>query len=129
MKVSHLFLVASMLLTPFFMSAQSVIGSWQWEETNSEGKKVKSTITFKQDGTYEVDFGSDGKADVGGPYSMDGTNISIGDDTEGSPCKGITAIYSFKVEGDKATVKMVKDSCTVRAENNDGTPGVLIRVR
>lgn len=126
MKLSQLFLAAALLLTPFFSSAQSYIGDWQWDQKTPDGNVITSTMSFKADGTYAVDFESDGTPEVMGKYTYQDGKMTIEDTSEGA-CKGVEAVYALTVEGNTATAKMVSDPCEVRAGDNDGSAMTLTR--
>jgi|GEM_PF-1271685 len=126
MKRSNLFLTAFLLLTPFFLAAQSHLGDWQWSQQTPDGATITSTMSFKADGTYAVDFESDGSPEVMGVYTYENGNMTIKDTSEGA-CKDVEAVYALKIEGNKAMVKMVSDPCEVRAGDNNGEVMTLTR--
>lgn len=126
MTFSRVLLNAALLLAPFFVSAQAHLGHWQWKQTTPDGATITSTMTFKEDGTYAVDFESDGTPEVMGSYSYKEGKMTIKDTSDGA-CKGIEAVYALTVEGNTATAKMVKDPCPARSEGNNGEAMILTR--
>lgn len=124
---THIFLFAMLfLMTSFALSAQSIAGDWAFERTAPDGTKVTNTMSMKEDGTFTVDFASDGQVNVLGTYTIDGNKITISDTPKESPCYGMLGVYNFKLAGDTATITLVEDACEIR--RND-SPWELTRKR
>jgi hypothetical protein len=83
--------------------SQSVVGDWYIDEAGWK-------LTFKSDGTYSVDVGMDGKVDVTGKYSIDGSTITIQDDA-GCTAEGK---YKFGVDNSSMWVDPISDGCAER---------------
>ncbi|MEM1324653.1 MAG: lipocalin family protein [Bacteroidota bacterium] len=117
MKTQLFFALLFFVSTPFFLSAQSIVGDWLIDSQTADGTPTQDIFSMKADGTFTVDFGSDGKVDVLGTYTINGDQITIQDTPKESPCYGKKGIYEFKVEGDIMTGKMISDECELRRSN------------
>ena len=119
---THPFLFMLLLFTaPFALPAQSMVGSWIYQDTTPDGTEVTNTMTMLEDGTFTVDFASDGKVEVLGTYAIDGSQITIRDTPEESPCYGKDGVYSFSLEGDVATITLIEDACEIRRRDRPWT--------
>lgn len=94
-------------------------GTWKMEIPDKEGNMIPTQVNISDDGTYAVDFGADGTADISGTYTIDGDKIMIQDD-EGSECTA-KGVYQFKVADDSLTMTRVSDEC----EGRGGPDGVM----
>lgn len=121
MKTHHFLFILLLFTTPFALSAQSMVGSWTYQDTTPDGTEVTNTMTMHEDGTFTVDFASDGKADVLGTYTIDGSKITISDTPKESPCHGKDGVYSFKLEGDTVTITLIEDACEIRRRDRPWT--------
>lgn len=119
-------LILSLLLSPLFLSGQSIYGSWAMEGTTSDGETVTNTVSFMENGQMTVDFGSDGSVDVEAAFTLDGNQISISDSNEESPCYNKIGIYAFSIDGKTMTAEVVEDPCDER--RGDGKAGTMTRV-
>lgn len=124
MKTYNLLFTMLFLMTSFALSAQSMVGTWTYQATTPDGTEVTNTMTMNEDGTFTVDFASDGKADVLGTYAIDGNQITISDTPEESPCYGKDGVYSFNIEGDTVTITLIEDACEIRRSDR---PMILTR--
>lgn len=121
MKTHNFLVILLFLMISFDLSAQSMIGSWTYQGTTPDGTEVTNTMTMKEDGTFTVDFASDGKTDVLGAYTIDGSTITIKDTPKESPCYGKDGVYSFKLEGDTVTITLIEDACDIRRSDRPWT--------
>lgn len=124
MKTHNFLFIMLLFLIPFALSAQSMVGTWTYQAPTPDGTTVTNTMTMNEDGTFTVDFTSDGKADVLGTYTIDGSKITISDTPEESPCYGKDGVYSFSIEGDTATITLIEDACELRRSDR---PMILTR--
>lgn len=119
---SHLFFFFLLLfITPFALSAQSMVGSWTYQDTAPDGTEMTNTMVMHEDGTFTVDFASDGKVEVLGTYTIDGSKITIRDTPEESPCHGKDGVYSFTADGDSITITLIEDACEIRRRDRPWT--------
>ena len=61
------------------ISAQSIVGKWKFEFPSDQGTMIMSA-NIKADGTYALDFGNDGSAEVTGKYTQNGDQFTVSDD-------------------------------------------------
>lgn len=114
MKQSFFFIAFALLVTTN-ASAQNLVGKWAGEFPGQDGQAaMKFTLTITEN-TYQFDMGMDGKADVTGSYTSDGTKITIWDTAGENTCppdqKGV---YAYTFSGDTATFTKVSDACEGR---------------
>jgi hypothetical protein len=127
MKTSTLIIAAFILLTPFFMSAQPILGDWLTDAETAEGVAVKNKLSFKKGGEMLVDFGNDGTTDVECVYTVKGNQITIQAITAGDPCGDTIGTWEFKVEGDLIYTKPIDEPCEER--RGDGSGLTMTRVK
>ncbi len=118
----HLFL-ASMILLPGGLMAQSPVGTWKMSVPDEKGTMTPLQVNIAGDGTYAVDFGADGTIETKGKYTLEGGKMTI-QDTEGSDCTE-QGVYTLKVEGDTLTMTRVSEGCA----NRGGPDGVMTMQR
>lgn len=121
MKTHHFWFLMLLFMTSCALSSQSVVGTWVYQDTAPDGTEVTNTMTMHDDGTFTVDFASDGKEDVLGTYAIDGSKITISDTPKESPCYGIDGVYSFNMEGDALTITLIEDACEIRRRDRPWT--------
>lgn len=121
MKTHNFLFILLLFMTPFALSAQSMVGTWTYQDTTPDGTEVTNTMTMNEDGSFTVDFGSDGKANVLGTYTIDGSKITISDTAKESPCYGKDGVYNFKLEGDIVTITLIEDACEIRRSDRPMT--------
>lgn len=90
-----------------------------------------NTATFHPDGTF-VGTTPDGKEWVRGTYTVDGDTMTMVDTWEDKQvlterCEGIPGRYSWKIENDTLTSKVIEDACEGRAEAVSATAWKRIR--
>ena len=97
-------------IVPAALAAGGPTGKWK---TTISGKKV---LGGQIDGTWTIDFTSTrytvtwkGKTVLHGVYTVTGSDMSLTDKSGEVKCPG-TGKYSFKVKGQKLTIKKIKDS-------------------
>jgi len=109
-----LVLVMIVAFSSAFTSAD-IVGTW----VGGEGEYVYG-LTFHEDGTYEIDMGNDGTADVKGTYTFSEGTLTM-TDTEGERmCEG-SGSYEVSVEGEGATFSLVEDECEGRSQMDGET--------
>ncbi|MBK8967995.1 MAG: hypothetical protein IPM36_15280 [Lewinellaceae bacterium] len=121
MKMHHFLFILLLSMTPFALTAQSMVGSWTYQATTPDGAEVTNTMIMNEDGTFTVDFASDGKAEVLGTYTIEGSKITIRDTPEESPCYGKDGVYNFQLEGDALTITLIEDACEIRRRDRPWT--------
>ena len=126
MKRSKLIIAVFTLFTPFFLSAQSVVGDWLMDAVAPDGSLVKNKLSIKDNGIMEIDFGNDGTVNVVTSYTVDGDKISLKDTSEDSPCYNVVGVYQFKIKGNTNTVRLVDDPCEAR--RGEGTEMLMTRI-
>lgn len=114
MKQSFLFIVCIFLFSAA-ASAQSITGKWAGEFPGQDGQAaLKFTLTITEN-TYQFDMGMDGKADVTGSYTADGSQITIWDTSGENACPADQkGVYAYVLSGDTATFTKVSDACAGR---------------
>lgn len=127
MKASKLIIAACMLLTPFFMSAQSIVGDWLRDDVTKEGVAVKSKISFQKGGKMLFDFANDGTVDVELIYTTKGNQFTMQVTSPDHPCGDTVGIWEFRIEGDTFYGKPIDDPCDLR--HGDGKEGTMTRVK
>lgn len=125
MRFSKFMLLGALFITPFFMSAQSVVGSWLMEGTTESGAKIMNKISFLASGDMTVDFANDGSIEVKATYTQTGDKVSITATSKEDPCSGTVGVYQVTVAGNTCTAKVVNDPCDAR--RGDGTPMVMTK--
>jgi hypothetical protein len=97
-------------IVPVALAAGGPIGKWK---TAISGEKV---LGGQVDGTWTIDFTGakytvtwKGKTVLHGVYTVAGSDMSLTDKSGEVKCPG-TGKYTFKVKGQKLTVKKIKDS-------------------
>ena len=121
MKISKLFLLGALFMTPLFMNAQDFVGTWGWTTTAPDGSSMPIQVTFNADNTFTIDFGADGTADETGEYSVKNGSTHIKVVSEGSQCQDKVGVYTMTVSGDVCSAVLVSDACDVR--KGDSKPG------
>ncbi|PHN02489.1 hypothetical protein [Flavilitoribacter nigricans] len=124
MKIPHSFTIVFFTITPFFLTAQSMVGDWTYSGPGPDGEELINTMSMKEDGSLSVDFGSDGQIEVVASYTIEGKQITINDVSEQSPCHGKAGVYEFALDGDNVTITLVEDACELRRRER---PWVLTR--
>lgn len=127
MKKQTPLFVALFLLTPFFMTAQSIVGDWLMDAKTPDGQTVVNKVSFQTDGNLVVDFGNDGSIDVRATYTADGDKVTMLDSSKDSPCFGMKGVYKITIEGNKCTAQVIEDACEVR--RGDGKAGTMTRAK
>lgn len=83
-------LLFGMLMVAGTLEAKSPLaGSWQ----AAKGSAPKPTLTFKEDGTYEIDTTGDGKPEVLGKYQLQPNRQVVFSE------KGSAGIYTYEADG------------------------------
>lgn len=118
-------LLGALFIIPFFMSAQSVVGSWLMEGTTESGAKITNKISFLASGDMTVDFANDGSIEVKATYTQTGDKVSITATSKEDPCSGTVGVYQVTIAGNTCTAKVVNDPCDAR--RGDGTPMVMTK--
>lgn len=103
------------------ISAQSIVGKWKFEFPTDQGTMVMSA-NIKADGTYALDFGNDGSAEVTGTYNLSGDTLTVKDDAGDCTGKGV---YNVKITDETLTMTRVSDECP----NRGGPEGVMVSKR
>lgn len=127
MNTSKLIIAAFMLLTPFFMSAQPMLGDWLADGETPEGVAVKNKVSFQKGGKMLLDFGNDGTTDVECVYTVKGNQFTMKAITAGDPCGDTVGTWEFRIEGDTFYGKPVDEPCDLR--RGDGKGGTMTRVK
>ena len=115
-------LFSLLMVLPYLGAAQSIVGSWVIEGEDDNGNTVQSVMTFNEDGTFGIDFGSNGTTEVSGVYSVAGDKITIKDTSEGADCLDMEGVYQMEIKGDMMTSTAINDPCTNR---KSGSPYAL----
>lgn len=115
MNLSKWLILAAFMLAPFFMNAQAHLGTWKWQGQGPDGSTAWSSVTFKSDGTYDLDIGMNGTIEANGTYTMEGGVFTISDTSE-PVCDGKPGTYTVKIEGNTLKGELVEDDCAARKE-------------
>lgn len=127
MRFSKFMLLGALFISPFFMSAQSVVGSWLMEGTTESGAKIMNKISFLANGDMTVDFANDGSIEVKASYTQAGDKVSINATVKEDPCYGTVGVYQVTMAGNTCTAKLVEDPCDAR--RGDGSPMIMTKVQ
>jgi len=102
----------------FAFAGKSLVGRWRAKYGNGP----TGHIVFRSNGTAEATFDKE-TWKVGGPYKVEGNTVSISDSSCGL---GYWAKYDATwYSNDSVGFKVIKDSCSGRKMNVDGS--VLVR--
>lgn len=115
-------------ITVFYLTIASFLGIYNLNTTEDHplvGKWVVSntpyTLTIQANGDYVVDFEDDGTAEVIGSAKLEAGSITFNDKSGRMSCPGVSAKYSFQIEGSTATFTLVgEDACNGRKQGMDG---------
>lgn len=99
------------------LSAQDHLGTWTWQGQTPEGDPMPMAMEFKADNTYHIDFGADGTVEIHGTVSYAAGVMTIADSV--GDCAGAKGVYTFTVDGDKATAEMISDECEPRSQGGN----------
>lgn len=93
---------------------QTLIGSWK---LRSIGDTPATTLTFREDRTFQVDIGGDETVDIAGTYSIYGNRLKLTD----SEFRGTTdcfhsGFYDYTVKDGKLTFEVFAEECIPRRE-------------
>lgn len=90
MKKLTVVLMLGLVFASGVLEAKSPLsGSWQAAKANAP----KPTLTFKDDGTYEIDTTGDGKPEVSGKYQLQPNRQVVFSE------KGSAGIYTYEADG------------------------------
>lgn len=95
------------------LTSRKITGSWKFQDPNNGPQK----LTFRKNGTYELDFDGDGKKDIWGDYKISHDWLIL-KDTGGDfvfDCSQQGA-YGFSIEEDVLTLKLMGDQCPSRSQ-------------
>ncbi|WP_421763649.1 membrane or secreted protein [Ekhidna sp.] len=120
--LSLLFLVSQICFS------QSLVGAWEWLETDEEGKKIKGVVTFSESYQAAAWFDAETGAFVktnGGTWKLDGNNMTeVAEFNTAEPDKvGETASFEIEWDGSDKMRRVGMDAWATRVD--DGTPGDL----
>ena len=91
---------------------QGLVGSWQIDSV-TYGSIVAS---FDDDGMYEVEFDSGNpEAEVWGPYSVDGTVLTMSEHDEGMYACHVPGTYDMVFNSETVVFTKIEDDCTGRS--------------
>ncbi len=122
MKVTFLSLSVFLVLgVSSQLTAQDYIGKWKLE-ADMGGEKMVAIFTTTSNG-YSVDFDADGTIDINGDMVVEGDQITIQDKPGPRACEE-KGVYTYTVENDVLTLKIVKDECEDR-----GVMGTMVMKR
>ncbi len=88
-KIMGAVLVGIVLLSGVVAAKSPLSGSWRVANANDP----KPTLTFKDDGTYEIDTTGDGKPEVVGKYLLKPNRQVVFSE------KGSAGIYNYEADG------------------------------
>lgn len=109
-----------------FSQSASIVGKWAGAFPGQDGQLLSFTMTIT-DNTYQIDFGSDGSADVTGAYQASGQDqITIWDTSkdENACPSDQKGVYKYAFNGDTVTFTKITDPC----EGRGGEPMTLKRM-
>lgn len=129
MKSTNFLLFVFLFICPMLLDAQTIIGDWSWEGQNQEGAVITNLIRFSEDGTFKVDFATNGAFEVEGVYTYDGKELTLQDTKADSPCGKIVGRYNLSIEGNKASGSLIEDACDIRRETNKASNLMLTKTR
>ena len=88
-----------------------MVGAWKVSDVpTQDGGVTTLTITFTDAGTYTIDFGSDGKVETNGTYSVDGDKVTIKDDN----CGDAVGVWQLSIAGDTMKSTAIDEPCESR---------------
>lgn len=92
---------------------KKITGCWKFKDPENGPQR----LTFKKDGTYQLDFEDDGKKDIWGRYRVSRDWV-IMNDVGGDfvfDC-GQQGAYTYRIEDDILTLNLMGDQCPSRAQ-------------
>lgn len=92
---------------------RKITGSWKFKDPENGPQK----LTFKKDGTYQLDFENDGKDDIWGHYRVSRDWLFM-NDIGGKlvfDC-GQQGAYIFRIEDNVLTLDLMGDQCPSRSQ-------------
>jgi len=109
------------------LSAQNIVGTWQWTAENEEGNEETAILEFNEDLTATIDLGADGTVEFESDYIYTEGRLFIRSTDEEDVCAGMEGIYSFELEGDMAFMELVSDECAIR-KDAAASMGTMLRL-
>jgi hypothetical protein len=125
MKLFLRALAIAALFLPTTIFAQSIVGVWTMSMPAEDGSTVTMQANIKADGTYALDFGADGSAEIVGKYKLDGDQVTVQDMPSGADgCAGV-GVYRYTATEKTLTMTRVSDECAGRG----GPEGKMVMQR
>ncbi len=118
-KSSMLLLFFSFCLPLGLLAQSDVVGDWLSKVPTDDGGTMSINVSIKADGSYTVDFGADGQAEVTGKYEVSNGQMTI-QNVSGDECTG-KGVYNFKVTDTDLIMNRVSDPC----EGRSGPEGLM----
>ena len=112
LRTAGLFL-ALCLMFPLSIFAQDYVGDWTTKVPAGDGTEMEIVVSMKADGTYTVDLGGDGTADINGRYTVKDGKMTIRDTGGPQACEG-EGVYRFKAAGNNLMMIRESDDCEGR---------------
>ena len=111
-----------------FLCGQSLIGAWEWEETNEEDQKVKGVVIFSEE--YQVATWHDATTGAfietnGGLWSIDGTTVTETVEFNSANPESVGKSISFEIEWDGENKMRIVGEDFFTGRIDAGEPGVL----
>ncbi|WP_425389597.1 membrane or secreted protein [Ekhidna sp.] len=110
------------------LSAQSLIGAWEWVETREDGQKVKGVVTFTEGYQAAAWFDAETGAFIetnGGSWTLNGNTMTEVPEFHTSDTSKIGVPRSFEIEFDGNDKMRIVGTENWATRVDDGTPGDL----
>lgn len=112
-----LFFVLCLVASISLQAENSLVGDWVTKIPGPDGKEMVIKLSIADGGTYTVDFGNDGTAELKGKYEIKDTHFILWDVEGEGGCNDQKGTYKFTVEGDQVKMDVVEDACENRKGN------------
>lgn len=104
-KIAALLLV---IISAFAFQQHEIVGIWKYNDPDGNALMIE----FKEDNTYQVDFGNDGSYDLMGSYAIEGDKLTITDAV--GDCQGKPGVYTMAFASSKLTLSQISEECQAR---------------
>lgn len=92
----------------------TLIGSWKLK---NQGNGPATTLTFREDQTFQVDIGGDGVADIWGTYDLYGNRLKLTDTRSGGTTDCLhSGFYNYTINGRELSFEVFAEECAPRRE-------------
>jgi hypothetical protein len=110
MRIQSIIPVLVIMLAPIFGWTQSDLqGAWLIDYETDSGP-IEILLELMEGGEHQIDLGNDGIPDIKGVWTVEGDQVTMGDEVGEVSCQDDT-VFAYKLEGETLTFTAVKDPC------------------